>query len=75
MTVEIIRQHEVMALINTSTSDAEISLKGLLATDPQRAEEIATIVLGRIEGLENQKTRRALVNRIIRQAKKALKSK
>ncbi|EKF9413618.1 hypothetical protein GWZ58_06870 [Vibrio cholerae] len=71
----IIKSKDILRLINTSVSDAEISLKNILAKNPQRAEAMAIMMLDKLEKMDEQKSRKAMVERVIRQAKKAIKSK
>lgn len=68
-------RNEVMSLICTSVSDAEITLKSMVKREPEQAKEIAIEILKKLQGSEGQKTRIALAERIIRQADKAIKSK
>ncbi|HCH3753746.1 TPA: hypothetical protein NKV05_003160 [Vibrio parahaemolyticus] len=71
----VIKQKEVMSLLNTSVSDAEISLKNILRSNPIRAEGIALMMLDKLKNMDGQKSKKALAERVIRQAKKAIKSK
>ncbi|MDT8844770.1 hypothetical protein [Vibrio parahaemolyticus] len=71
----VIKQKEVMSLLNTSVSDAEISLKNILRSNPLRAEGIALMMLDKLKNMDGQKSKKALAERVIRQAKKAIKSK
>ncbi|MCE7638362.1 hypothetical protein LZT07_13635 [Vibrio fluvialis] len=64
---------EVEALISTSVSDAEITLKSMLAREPKQAKTIAELILDKLAESQGQKTRINLAQRIIRQAEKALK--
>ncbi|HFG1699858.1 TPA: hypothetical protein ACGF02_001195 [Vibrio cholerae] len=71
----IIKSKDILRLINTSVSDAEISLKNILGKNPQRAEAMAIMMLDKLEKMDEQKSRKAMVERVIRQARKAIKSK
>nr|WP_158161721.1 hypothetical protein [Vibrio mimicus] len=71
----IIKSKDILRLINTSVSDAEISLKNILGKNPQRAEAMAIMMLDKLEKMDEQKSRKVMVERVIRQARKAIKSK
>ncbi|AZQ10137.1 hypothetical protein [Shewanella khirikhana] len=58
------------SLISTSVQDAEITMSSMLENNPYEAKQVAEIMLNRLEGAEGQKTRIALVKRIIRKANK-----
>ncbi|WP_447077697.1 hypothetical protein [Shewanella algae] len=61
---------KAMSLISTSVQDAEITMSSMLEHNPYEAKQVAEIMLNKLEGAEGQKTRVALVKRIIRKASK-----
>ncbi|BCV65091.1 hypothetical protein TUM17387_04500 [Shewanella carassii] len=63
-------EKQAMSLICTSVIDAETSMKNMLQRDPGKARQVAEIMLAKLQGAEGQKTRIALVNRVIKQASK-----
>ncbi|GAB6264267.1 hypothetical protein [Photobacterium sp. R1] len=64
---------DTTSLLNTSVSDAEISLNHELRTNPKNAKKIALEIIEHLTGRTDNKSRKALAEKIIRQADKILK--
>ncbi len=71
---EVIMKKEITALINTSVSDAKISLEGVLRNNPEKAKKLAEGILNKLAGAESQTSRIKMVKTIARKADRALTS-
>lgn len=66
-------QRKVSQLINTSVSDAQISLNGILSKDPEQAKNLAESILVKLANKEGQTSRMKMASAIVRKADKAIK--
>ncbi|SDO71224.1 hypothetical protein SAMN04487957_11092 [Halomonas shengliensis] len=62
----------LQALLNTSVSDAQISLEGMLAHRTAEAATLALDLLIELRGKEGQAARRKMAAAIVRKAAKAM---
>ncbi|RQW71359.1 hypothetical protein EBB56_09365 [Halomonas sp. YLB-10] len=64
--------NNIQALINTSVTDAKISMEGGIENDPAYAAHTATELLRAIQGKEGQASRRKMAAAVARKAIKEL---